>query len=283
MSIGSTFGPKRASSWLSLVLVLGVLVARGGPVRAQSCHGPVLLQEERPRPFHASLALLTTNYEINGYAGNYQGAWATVAYRTDWYGAEVLLPAYRLDHAQGIDYGLGDLMATLRANVLRRRDGDVTVGVELPIMVPTGDVHRNLGMGNVMLMPAVYLALTSRPLFVRAQLGYGYMFGPMHMPREPVAHPTGERIMSVPLVNPMNMSELEHALMLGVRLPHELALHARAWGAVPVHSDMGVLRQAVAVGASIALARYDVTLELQRAVAGSAFEWKPFLQLGAAF
>jgi hypothetical protein len=89
--------------------------------------------------------------------------------------------------------------------------------------------------------------------------------------------------MSSPLVNPMNMSELEHALMLGLQLPREFSLYARWWGAVPIDSDMGVLRQAIAAGTRVALSRFDVTVELQRTITGSAFEWKPLLQMGASF
>ncbi len=278
MSSKQTFRP--GGWWLPLAMALAMLAS---PAQAQSCHGPQLDPGKAETPFRAQLAVLAANYDVNGYAGNYEGLWASFAYRSAWWGAEVMLPAYRLDHAQGIDYGLGDLMLTARGTFLRAWDGDLSMGVELPVMLPTGDWKRDLGMGNVMLMPDVYFALKLKPLLVRAQLGYGYMFGDMHMPREHVAHHHGHMIMSAPLVNPMNMSELEHALLVGVQLPFDVTVHARWWGAAPIHADMGVLRQAVALGAGIVLSRFDITFELQRTITGSAFEWKPLLQTGVVF
>lgn len=251
---------------------------------AQACHGPQLELPKRDLPFRASLAALAANYDVNGYAGNYQGLWATFAYRGDWYGAELMLPAYRLDRMQGVEYGLGDLMVTLRGTLYRAWNGDLAVGLELPVMVPTGDADRELGMGHVMLMPDAYVAVNVRPLVLRAQLGYGQMIGMMHMPASGHHHGGSAPMkMRSPLVNPMNESELEHALLVGLQLPLDFTLHARWWGAVPVAYDMGVLRQAVAAGATATLSRFDLTLELQRTITGDAFAWKPLLQLGVVF
>jgi hypothetical protein len=276
------FSPRTLLRLSALVLVVSWLAS--SRVEAQACHGPQLDQPRQAQPFRATVAALAATYDVNGYAGNYQGLLAAFAYRADWYGAEVMLPVYRLERAQGTEYGLGDLMVTLRGTFFRARNSDLSLGVELPIMVPTGDADRELGMGNVMLMPDVYLAMNLRPLVLRAQLGYGYMFGDMHMAGEHGGHAGhAATTMSSPLVNPMNMSELEHALLVGVQLPRDFMVHARWWGAAPIHDDMGVLRQAVALGASVALGRYDLTVELQRTLTGHAFEWKPLLQLGAVF
>lgn len=269
-----------------LALVVGLLASgASGAARAQTCHGPDL-DRQPERPFRAALATLAATYDVNGHQGNYEGVLASFAYRADWYGAEVLLPAYRLDRAQGVEYGIGDLMVTLRGTFLRAAGGKLTAGVELPVMLPTGDEARDLGMGRVMLMPDAYLALHWSALLLRAQAGYGYMFGDMYMPPGHYRHHHGSHgplIMSSPLVNPMNMSEFEHALLVGLSLPRDFSVHARWWGAVPIASEMGVLREAVALGATAALARFDVTLELQRTLTGDAFEWKPLLQLGAVF
>lgn len=279
------FSPRTLLHLCGFVLVVSWLASSTQRADAQACHGPQLDQPKQDRPFRATVAALAATYDVNGYAGNYQGLLTTFAYRADWYGAEVMLPVYRLDRRQGIEYGLGDVMVTLRGTAFRAWNGDLSLGVELPIMVPTGDADRELGMGNVMLMPDVYLAMNLRPLVLRAQLGYGYMFGDMHMASDHGGHAghAGSMKMSSPLVNPMNMSELEHALLVGVQLPRDFVVHARWWGAAPIHDDMGVLRQAVALGASVALSRYDLTLELQRTLTGDAFEWKPLLQVGAVF
>lgn len=273
----------------SLALVSLLCIGAGKRVLAQACHAPDLRdRHDRSAPFRATVAALAATYERDGYQGNYQGLYSTFAYRAPWYGAELLLPAYRLDRREGTEYGLGDLMVTLRGNVLRARGGDLVLGVELPLMLPTGDAQRELGMGHVMPMPDVYFALHAHPLVLRAQAGYGRMIGKHEQSASGAAHQhhaaaSQHMDMRSPTVNPMNESEFEHALLLGLGLRRDLSVHLRWWGAVPVADSMGVLRQALAGGATASLGRFDVTLELQRTLTGGAFDWKTALQLGALF
>lgn len=272
---------------MSWGLVVGSLIGGlANSAHAQACHGPEVERQGSRQRLRVTLAALAANYKVNGYPGNYQGLLTSVAYRADWYGAEVLLPAYRLNRSQGDEYGIGDAMVTLRGTFVRAWDGELAFGIELPMMFPTGDAKLDLGMGHVMLMPDLYVSMHTKPVFVRAQAGYGYMFGDMSMPPGDYMQHHGSHgplIMSNPLVNPMNMSEFEHSLLVGFDLPRELRAHARWWGAVPVASYMGVLRQAVAAGLTAALSRFDLTVELQRTLTGHAFEWKPFVQLGVVF
>ncbi|HEX5660316.1 MAG TPA: hypothetical protein VFX59_24140 [Polyangiales bacterium] len=253
--------------------------------RAQACHAPDIRdRHDRELPFRATLAALAATYDRDGYEGNYQGLYGTFAYNAAWWGAEVMLPVYRLDRRSGTEYGLGDMMVTARAALYRTREGDLELGAELPVMLPTGDAERELGMGNVMPMPDLYFSLHLHPLVLRAQAGYGRMIGEHHMPASHEHHHAGGHMESrSPTVNPMNMSELEHALLLGLGLRRELSVHLRWWGAVPVADSMGVLRQALALGANASWEWFDLTLEVQRTLVGGAFEWRELLQLGAIF
>jgi hypothetical protein len=261
------------------LVVLGV----GARARAQSCHSPDLRDHhESDLPFHATLGALVATYEHEGYRGDYEGLYTGFAYRAPWYGADVLLPAYRLDRSTGVEYGLGDLVLTLRGTAYRAWDGDLQLGVELPLMLPTGDADRELGMGHVMPMPAAFFSMRLRPWLVRASAGYGRMVG-HHDTSGAGHHHHASMEWRSPLVNPMNRSELEHSLLVGLGLREELAVHARWFGAVPVADPPGVLRQVIGAGATLTLAWFDILLEVQHAVAGNAFDWKSQLQLGATF
>lgn len=284
MSVVKTCWPGVRCAWFVFgFLVYGRICQ--AEAHAQACHGPDLdVHEEREQPFRATVAASVATYDVQGYAGNYEGLYASLAYRTPGYGAEVLLPSYRLDRMQGIEYGLGDMIITLRGTFIHAHEGNIALGVELPLMVPTGDATRDLGMGRVMPMPNVHFTMVMRSFWLRAQLGYGKMIGGTRSTQGAQHHGGGGSMkMRSPLVNPMNMSEFEHALLVGFDVQRYTSAHARWWGAVPVADDMGVLRQAVAAGFSIKLSRFDLTIELQRTISGDAFEWKPLLQLGATF
>jgi hypothetical protein len=265
-------------------LTLTLILAGTAQVRAQACHAPDIRdRHDRELPFRATLAALAATYDRDGYEGNYQGLYGTFAYNAPWWGAEVMLPVYRLDRRSGVEYGLGDMMVTVRGAFYRSWEGDLELGAELPVMLPTGDEDRELGMGHVMPMPDVYFSLHAHPLVLRAQAGYGRMIGDHQMSGGEHAHHHQEMEGRSPTVNPMNSSEFEHALLLGFGLRRELGLHVRWWGAVPVADSMGVLRQALAAGASANWEWLDVTLEVQRTLAGGAFEWRELLQVGAIF
>ncbi len=216
-------------------------------------------------PFRATFAGLYASYQRGGDEGHYQGLYASFAYHAPWWGAELLLPAYRLEQRGGSEYGLGDLVLSARGALYRAREGDLELGVELPLLLPTG--NQQLGIGHVMPMPDVYFSLHAHPAVLRVQAGYGRKIGSSD-PRQPI-------------VNPLNDSEFEHAFTLGLGLRRDLIVHVRWWGALPVSG--GVLRQALAGGASVNLEWFDMTLELQRALTGSAFEWRELVQLGAIF
>lgn len=279
-------GPDRFTSMSKVrLLVALVLLALSftsvSGAEAQACHTVEFRKPEKER-FRTTLGLLAAGYGSGDDAGDYQGLYAGFGYRADWYGGEVLLPAYRLSRDAGTEYGLGDLVLTARGTAIRAREGTLTAGVELPVMFPTGDSSRELGMGRVMPMPGLWFAFVRAPLSVRVQAGYGHMIGTEKVAK---AHHHGAATgpMRHPIVNPMNRSEFEHGLTLGLGLSRTLSVHARWFGAVPIADDHGVVREILAAGATASMDAFDVTLEGQRPVAGDPFDYKLVLQLGASF
>lgn len=275
---------------LAGVGLLGWALLATGRVEAQGCHAPSFTHHhEAMHPFHASLGLLAGFYDHGAERrGEYQGLYAEAAYRHPWFAASVLLPAYRLTRADDTDYGLGDLLLTASGTLLSARDGDLQLGVQLPVMLPTGDEGRSLGMGHVMPMPAVWFALSLPPFALRAELGYGRALGREHREDEHAGHDAEEHAAAsaaqpTPIVNPMNRSELEHAVTLVLGLQKHLRVHARWIGALPIADDDGIVRQIVGGGASIAMHPLDFTSELQVPVAGNPFDVRLLLQLAAMF
>jgi len=258
--------------------LLAALLAEPSRGQAQACH-PVEFRKPDQARFRSTLGFLAAGYGSGDDAGDYQGLYAGVGYRADWFGGELLLPAYRLSRSTGDTYGLGDLVLTARGTAIRARSDAITAGVELPVMLPTGDEKQSLGMGRVMPMPGLWFSFARAPFVVRAQAGYGHMIG--STPSEHHQHgTTGTEPERHPIVNPMNRSEFEHALTLGLGLARTLSVHARWFGAVPVADESGVLREILAAGATASFAAFDVTTELQVPVAGDPFDYKVVIQLG---
>lgn len=267
----------RVAARLALLIALAWSVC--GTAEAQSCH-TIALDRPSREPFLATVGLLYADFDTDTEAGNYEGLYASFRYQHPWFGAEVLLPAYRLDAGSGVELGVGDMVLTARGTALRLWDGEIALGVELPVMVPTGDEDRQLGMGHVMLMPGAWFSLSLAPFVLQAEVGYGRMLGSESAHQH--HHHGGSRVGS-PLVNPMNRSELEHVLTLGLGLRRDLVVHARWFGAVPIDDEMGLTRQVLAGGATATVDRFAVTAEVQVPVKGSPFDVKLVTQLGVRF
>lgn len=277
-------------SRLPLLACVGTLVAgvllNPRAAEAQSCHA-LELTEHDERPFRTTLGLQVASYDTGQEQGDYQGLYAGLSYQRPWFGAEVVLPAYRLTRDGDAQVGLGDLVVTPRASVLRLRDGAIELGASLPIMVPTGSASRQLGMGHVMLMPALWFSLDLAPFVLRARAGYGRALGDAdehahHTSGEHANHQEGAvAVGSFPLVNPMNRDEFEHGIALALRVQRYIGVHARWFGAVPVGE--GALRQVVGAGATVELDPVELLVELQVPAAGDPFQAKLITQVAFAF
>ena len=263
---------RSAASCLVLALTLAVVPLRGA---AQTCHP--LAVEHAPARFRATAGLQFASYDVAGERGDYQGVYAGVAYRHRWFGLEAVLPAYRLGREGATEYGLGDVIVTARGTALSLREGAISLGLELPVMAPTGSADRQLGMGHAMIMPALWFALAQEPFALRAQFGYGRVLGEI----EDHSHHGGPGVGRTPLVNPMNQEELEHALALSLGVQRYIAVQARWFGAVPIGD--GVTRQVIGAGAIARLDPFELLVEVQVPAAGDPFVAKLVTQLALLF
>ena len=251
-----------------------------GEVRAQHCHAPLTV-DAPDHAYRVYAGLVAASFGEGADAGNYQGLFAGFAYQQPWWGTELRVPAYRLERpATNGTYGLGDVTLSASGTLLRQRDDSVRMGVELPVMLPTGDEGRELGMGHVMLMPDLLLALDLEPVTFRAQIGYGQVIGSEPMQHH---HHAAGGVMRSPLVNPMNRSELEHALIASLGLRRHTSIHVGWLGAVPIHDPTGVTRQILVFGAAARVDAVELGFDIQRPVAGDPFFLRGVLQLTATF
>jgi hypothetical protein len=124
----------------------------------------------------------------------------------------------------------------------------------------------------VMLMPGGFMLFRQRGFSVLTQLAYGRaLMGSGHM------HHAGP----YPLVNPMNRSELTHAIGVSVRALESLHVTGRLFGAVTLFNHDGVAREVVAPGLQFISGVFDAALELQIPVLGNPFSSRTIISVGA--
>jgi hypothetical protein len=274
---------RRLQAWLPLLASLITAgIALPQRAAAQSCHSPSL----RPTDglaYRASLTGTLGSFSTAATRGEYQGWFATFTFTHPWFLAEVSLPTYRIAQTGSHAYGLGDLALTLRGQFFRSKpsvngangasDGAIIAGPELTSTLPTGDMDKGLGMGHVMLMPGAFVSWQRAGFAVIAQVAYGraLQFGShAHMHMDPA-----------PIVNPMNRSELSHAIGASAALHEHLRVTARLIGAVPWFDHGGAAREIVAPGLQVIAGMFDAALELQLPVVGKPFDSRTIATIGA--
>lgn len=254
---------------LRLAVALSLCAAFHGRAQAQSCHAPSLRTLEQ-HTFRATLGSVYASYENARYAGEYQGVHALVAFAHPRIFADVSVPYYRLVRNGRTVHGVGDVAADVRVTAYEWLEHHVSVGAELAATLPSGSRERDLGMGHVMLMPGLFMVVEAEDLTVMAQLAYGraldFGHGSAH------AHAGVQ-----PIVNPMNRSEIEHALAASFALNPMVRITGRLMGAVPVADADGVAREVLAGGAQLVFGPTDLALEQHVPLSGEPFAAKTVL------
>jgi hypothetical protein len=204
-------------------------------------------------------------------SGEYQGWFANASLWHDWFSADVALPFYRIAQTGSHAYGIGDLSLTARAHLYHSPDRAFLAGPELGATFPTGDDKKELGMGHVMLMPGAFMSWHQGAVSLLTQLAYGRALMPSgHVHMDPM-----------PLVNPMNRSELTHAIGVSVAVQQALRVTGRLLGAVPFFDHAGSAREVVAPGLQGIMGAFDASLELQLPVVGKPFTSRTVATIGA--
>jgi len=257
------------------VVIAGLLGA--GSAYADHCQPPGPLP-----PGEVGLRVAATveaaHYDYGGDRGNYQGTSLGLGYERSAFRVQLSLPAYRLTRNDDTFYGLGDATADGRFTLLRTADDSVSAGLGLTAMAPTGSAARDLGMGHVMLMPAVWGLAEKGGAFVQLQLAFARALSrdaPEH------AHHAEPRLH--PIVRPMNTSELVASASAGYPVHELLRVQAGLYTALPVDTPDGESRAVASAGVDFIPGTFDLALEAQAPVVGDPFTLKGVATAGARF
>jgi len=257
--------------WLAAGAVTGWLIVPAGAARADHDMAMSGHQHADAPAVSIGVAVQAAEFETMSYVGSYQSIAPTVAWMHGWFGANATLGLYHLDENGRGTYGMGDAMLGAHAAVIRR--GEAEAGVALHVMLPTGSEVDNLGMGHVMVMPALWGAWQGGRLGASASAGYARALTSL----DGAHHDHGP----TPLVDPMNLQELTWSVAADVEVGHHVRLGGRAQGGVPI----GDGRTRVISGGRVAwgMARVSTAFELQVGLAGDPFTVRGVLETALRF
>ena len=257
-------------------VTLAMAITWGRAALAQHCHVP---PPSEPGQLGVSVDVSSefATYQNSRYEGEYQGLTLSGAWEQRWARLKASLPAYRLTRNGPATHGLGDVFAEVRVPFARNEDDTRVSGLALAATLPTGDAARDLGMGHVMLMPALWTTWSGQQAFVSAQVGYGRALASLA-----TAHHGGASTGAI--VNPMNPSEVELALAGGVNVSEQLRFRGGAYGAVPVAVPEGEARAAFFAGVDLVIESwFHVGTEGHLPLAGDPFLAKIVVAAGTRF
>ncbi len=253
---------------MSAAIAIAIVLACA-PAYAQHEHGDHEHHGTAAQPFAASVSLVAASFDTMEYVGNYQGAIPSFGWTRDRFSVMAMGSAYRIEKNGGTFYGAGDAMVHGRAMLLR--DNALQGGLSLAVSLPTGSEAHQLGMGHLMLMPAVFAGWSIARVRAMASFGYSRAIGGgSHM-----GH--GAR----PLVSPMMPSELSWSAGAEVLLGKQIAAGARGGGGIPVGE--GDLRAFAAARVAWHVSSMETALELQAGIAGDPFTLRGVVSTALSF
>ncbi|MBL9101998.1 MAG: hypothetical protein JNL82_13625 [Myxococcales bacterium] len=257
--------------------LIGLLLLAARPAAAsQQCH-PLAGSVWRNPGLLTGVRLDAAGYRNSSYEGDYQGLAPTLGFNHPRVAVMALLPAYRLTRNGRTGYGLGDLALAVRVPIPALSRGTWSGGLGLSATLPTGKAGADLGMGHVMLMPEFWFGHEQERVQLVGTVGFARALasaGAGH-------HDHGPR----PIVNPMNLSEVDASLNSFVRVHDKVWLKLGMFGAMPVGTvnAEGVTRILAGSGLVVAVRGLEISAELQAPLAGAPFLARGVLQVGYRF
>lgn len=259
----------------ALIALLTLLVP-GSAGASQQCH-PLAGSVWRNPGLLAGVRLDAAGYRNSSYEGDYQGVAPTLGFNHPRVAVMALLPAYRLTRNGPATYGLGDLALAVRTPIPAFARDAFSAGFGLAATLPTGSADADLGMGHVMLMPELWFNHERDRVQMVGTLGFARALtsaGASH-------HNHGPR----PIVNPMNLSEIDASLNSFVKVHDKVWLKLGMFGAMPVGTvnTSGVTRIVASSGLIVTLRGLELSAELQAPLTGSPFLARGVVQIGYRF
>lgn len=220
----------------------------------------------------AKLGLVVASYDTPSFVGDYQAVTAGGHWANARFAVSTSIGAYRLRKNGALYQGVGDLFVQGQAVALG--DHARSAGVVFAMSAPTGSQRIGLGMGHVMVMPALWGSWSTADVTLAASGGYGRAIGATQDGDH--AHGTG------PIVDPMNISELTWSGSGELAVAHAVRLGGRLGGAIAldesgVHRTIGTARAVWTAG------RFETVAEVQFGIAGDPFRIRGVLETSMRF
>ncbi len=190
-------------------------------------------------------------------AGAYQAIAPTLAWSRGRYSLRAVVPAYHIERYGYEDTGLGDVI--LSGHVQLAHGHAWALGVIAAVGVPTGNAGDGLGMGHLMVMPSLFVAVQRGRAAITVHAGLGKSLADAD---DHAGHRSS-------IVSPMNPFEVGTALRVSLGVTPRLALQAAAGLAVPFGD--GVTRSTASAGTRYRVGATDVGFELHLPIAGDPF------------
>ena len=253
-----------------VVRIFVCLALASAPAFAQHHHGMEAQPEASRDVFGAGVALIAASFDTMTYGGNYEGVLPSVRWSRPRFGVAVTAGFYRLAKNGGEVFGVGDL--TVHGQAMIAGDARASVGVIAGVTVPTANGQQGMGMGHVMLMPALYGAYGFDRFDVVATAGYSRALG------GDADHDHGPW----PLVEPMLMSELSWSAGGNVHATKDVRVGAGLSGGIAVGGP-GDSRLVGAARVGWHAGRVDTAAEIQTGLAGDPFNVRGVVSTALSF
>jgi hypothetical protein len=256
--------PLRVISFRAPVVLTGcfllAVVSFPAAAFAQSCHEPPPVGPERlVLETELSIARLT---EAQG-GGHAIGLAPGFAARAGRFHGSLRAPIWMLKQANLVA-GIGDLV--LRGGLGLADLGVARLLLEAGATLPTGDSGKGLGMGHVMLLPALALEGSAAPIVWSMRLGYARALGGGHDTHGTAGAPG-------PVVDPMNASEFYGAASAFVSFGL-LGVTAGAVAAEPIFVHGGRRRLLATLGVQFDFGGLAFGIEGEAPLAGESHAGK---------
>jgi hypothetical protein len=254
------------------ILLCAMAASAGEVAHAHSC-APAAIVEKADLGVRAALAGIFGWYRNTRFEGSYQGGRVSFSWSHPKVELEAGLPFYRIERNGLSSAGLGDVPVSVRWRALTA--STLHAGLTVAATLPTGDAAAQLGMGHVMLMPHAWLAKQWGAVVVSTHVGYGRALASSSDGH----HGAGP----IPLVDPMNSSEIFSALGVTWRIHDRWTLRAGVMGALPVALQAGEARLVASFGATLSWRDLFVDVEGQVPLYGNPFLGRTLVNAGVRF
>jgi hypothetical protein len=267
------------SKMSTLFVVSAVAVAAPSLARADHAGMAMAASDDMTTSsYSASVSVLAAQFDTVFYSGSYQAVTPSLGWSRGIFAVTASVPIYHLVE-NNIDHdGPGDAVVGGMATLYDA--GPRQAGLALMMSAPTGATSEMLGMGHFMAMPSTWGAWRVGPVTFHAAVGFSRALSSID--DMTVVIGGVKHVMVMPLVEPMNMSELSWGGGAGIECGHGVQVGGRMAGGVPVGAP-GTDRVVGALRVQWMGRRLQTSAELQAGLVGDPYTFRGVVETALRF